>query len=93
MLRPVVSDYMFNKEDAKKKLMKLQEYLDMGIITQEQFNNKTVCLKKILLGNQSLKKTCKGQAKVSAKKHEYHLTLFTSFKNSFVYCIHTLNLI
>jgi|TARA_B100000768_G_scaffold155422_1_gene152493 hypothetical protein len=35
MLRPVVSDYMFNKEDAKKKLMKLQEYLDMGIITQE----------------------------------------------------------
>jgi len=35
MLRPVVSDYMFNKEDAKKKLMEFKEYLDMGIITQE----------------------------------------------------------
>ena len=31
--------------------MELKEYLDIGIITQEYFNNKTVCLKKILLGN------------------------------------------
>ena len=51
MLRPVTSDYTFNKEDAKKKLMELKEYLDMGIITQEEFNNKAVFLKKILLGN------------------------------------------
>ena len=51
MLRPVTTDYTFNKEDAKKKLMELKEYLDMGIITQEEFNNKAVSLKKILLGN------------------------------------------
>ena len=51
MLRPVTSDYTFNTEDAKKKLMELKEYLDMGIITQEEFNNKAVSLKKILLGN------------------------------------------
>ena len=51
MLRPVTSDYTFNIEDAKKKLMELKEYLDMGIITQEEFNNKAVFLKKILLGN------------------------------------------
>ena len=73
--------------------MELKEYLDIGIITQEYFNNKTVCLKKILLGNQSLKKTCKRQAKVSAKKHEYNLTLFTSFKNSFVSYIDKLDII
>ena len=51
MLRPVVSYYTFNKEDAKNKLMGLIEYLDMGITTQEEFDNKTVSLKKILLGN------------------------------------------
>ena len=51
MLRPVTTDFTFNKEDAKKKLMELKEYLDMGIITQEEFNNKAVSLKKILLGN------------------------------------------
>jgi len=51
ILRPVTSDYKFNKQDAKKRLMELKEYLDMGIITQEEFNNKAVSLKKILLGN------------------------------------------
>ena len=51
MLRPLVSDYNFGKQDAKNKLIELKEYLDLGIITQEEFNTKAVSLKKILLGN------------------------------------------
>ena len=31
--------------------MELKEYLDSGIITQEEFDAKAVSLKKILLGN------------------------------------------
>ena len=44
-------DVRLTKEAAKKELIELKEYLDMGIITQEEFNNKAVSLKKILLGN------------------------------------------
>ena len=51
MLMPVLSDYIFGKEDAKKELIELKEYLDLGIITQEEFDKKAVSLKKILLGN------------------------------------------
>ena len=40
-----------SKESAKKELMELKEYLDMGIITQEEFDKKAESLKKILLGN------------------------------------------
>ena len=39
------------KENAKKELMELKEYLDLGIITQEEYDAKAVSLKKILLGN------------------------------------------
>ena len=42
---------VLNKEDAKNKLLELKEYLDLGIITQEEFDKKAVSLKKILLGN------------------------------------------
>ena len=38
-------------ENAKKKLISLKEYLDLGIITQEEFDKKAVSLKKILLDN------------------------------------------
>ena len=51
MLRPLVSDYNFGKQDAKNKLIELKEYLDLGIITQDEFDKKAVSLKKILLGN------------------------------------------
>jgi hypothetical protein len=51
MLMPVLSDYIFGKEDAKKELIELKEYLDLGIITQEEFDEKAMSLKKILLGN------------------------------------------
>ena len=39
------------KSDAKKQLLELKEYLDLGIITQEEFDRKADYLKKILLGN------------------------------------------
>lgn len=39
------------KIDAKNQLLELKEYLDLGIITQDEFEKKTVFLKKILLGN------------------------------------------
>ena len=42
---------IINKNDAKKQLLELKEYLDLGIITQEEFDKKAVSLKKILLGN------------------------------------------
>ena len=51
ILRPVNSDYVYAKQDAKIKLIELKEYLDLGIITQEEFDKKAVSLKKILLGN------------------------------------------
>tara|TARA_B100001173_G_C15901561_1_gene510063 strand:- start:41 stop:829 length:789 start_codon:yes stop_codon:yes gene_type:complete len=51
MLRPLLSDYNFGKEDAKNKLIELKEYLDLGIITQEEFDKKAKPLKKILIGN------------------------------------------
>jgi hypothetical protein len=39
------------KDKAKKELIELKEYLDMGIITQKEFDKKVESLKKILLGN------------------------------------------
>ena len=42
---------VLTKDDAKKELLELKEFLDLGIITQEEFDKKAVPLKKILLGN------------------------------------------
>jgi len=39
-----------NTENAKKELIDLKELLDMGLITQEEFDEKAVELKKIILG-------------------------------------------
>lgn len=55
MLKPLLSDYNFGIQDAKNKLIELKEYLDLGIITQDEFNENTASLKKILLGNTILK--------------------------------------
>ena len=51
MLKPLISNYEFSKEDAKRQLIELREYLDLGIITQEDFDRKSNPLKKVLLGN------------------------------------------
>ena len=42
---------LIDKNEAKKELLSLKEYLDLGIITQQEFDTKAVSLKKILLGN------------------------------------------
>ena len=44
-------DKSMGKEAAKKELLELKEFLDMGIITQQEFDKKAESLKKILLGN------------------------------------------
>ena len=51
MLRPLVTDYLINKKEAKQKLIELKEYLDLGIISEEDFINSSMQLKKILLDN------------------------------------------
>ena len=51
ILKPLLTDYQLTKEDAKNKLIELKEYIDLGIITQEEFEKKAVFLKKILLDN------------------------------------------
>ena len=40
---------VINKDDAKKKLIELKEYLDLGIISEEEFKNSSKQLKRILL--------------------------------------------
>ena len=50
-LAGIGSEVIISKDDAKKQLLELKEYLDLGIITQEDFDKKAVSLKKILLGN------------------------------------------
>ena len=51
ILKPLLTDYQLTKEDAKNKLIELKEYIDLDIITQEEFEKKAVLLKKILLDN------------------------------------------
>jgi len=42
---------VIKKDEAKQQILELKEYLDLGIITQQEFDTKAVSLKKILLGN------------------------------------------
>lgn len=44
-------DAKADKKDAKQELLDLKDLLDMGIITQEEFDKKAEELKKILLSN------------------------------------------
>lgn len=49
MLRPVLTEYIMTSEEAKINLIKLKEYLDLGLISQSEFDNKASSLKKILI--------------------------------------------
>jgi hypothetical protein len=49
MLRPVTTEYRMTIEEAKSILIKLKEYLDLGIISQLEYENKASPLKRILL--------------------------------------------
>tara|TARA_B100001113_G_C20867435_1_gene516779 strand:+ start:142 stop:597 length:456 start_codon:yes stop_codon:yes gene_type:complete len=42
------SDFV-SKKNAKTKLLKLKELMDLGLITKKEFDDKSECLKKILL--------------------------------------------
>ena len=48
MLRPVITEYKMSPEEAKINLIKLKEYLDLGLITQSEYDFKAASLKKIL---------------------------------------------
>jgi len=57
VLKPLISNQILSsnnvesKKQAKKEILELKEYLDLGIITQEEFDKKAESLKKILLDN------------------------------------------
>lgn len=40
---------VLNKDEATKRLLELKEFLDLGIITQEEFDVRATSLKKIIL--------------------------------------------
>ena len=44
-------ELVLSRKDAKNELMELKEFLDLGIITKEEFDKKAASLKKTLLGN------------------------------------------
>ena len=44
-------DVTLNKDKAKKELLELKEFLDLGLISKEEFDAKAETLKKIILGN------------------------------------------
>jgi hypothetical protein len=48
---PPINQSINSKEKAIEEIKKLKELLDMGILTQEEYDKKAESLKKILLGN------------------------------------------
>lgn len=51
ILRPLITNYVYSKEQAVKKIEELKKYLDLGLITKEEYDLKVLELKPILLGN------------------------------------------
>jgi hypothetical protein len=51
ILKPLISNYSFTKEMALSKIEELKKYLDLGIITKEEYDLKVAELKPILIGN------------------------------------------
>ena len=50
ILMPLISNYTFTKELALSKIEELKKYLDLGVITKEEYDAKVAELKPILLG-------------------------------------------
>ncbi len=50
ILKPVISNYIDTKEQALSKVEDLKKYLDLGIISKEEYNDKVTKLKVILIG-------------------------------------------
>jgi hypothetical protein len=51
ILKPLISNYIYTKEQALLKIEDLKKYLDLGLINKEEYNLKLSELKPILLGN------------------------------------------
>lgn len=51
ILNPLISNYIFTKEMAFSKIEEFKKYLDLGIITKEEYDLKVSELKPILLGD------------------------------------------
>lgn len=51
ILKPLISNYIYSKEQALTKIEELKKYLDLGIITKEEYDLKVSELKPILIGN------------------------------------------
>lgn len=51
ILKPLISNYIYSKEQALTKIEELKKYLDLGIITKEEYDLKVSELKPILLGD------------------------------------------
>lgn len=51
ILKPLISNYVYSKEEAVNKIEELKKYLDLGLITKEEYDLKVLELKPILLGN------------------------------------------
>ena len=51
MLYPLSKNYVMTKKMAKEKIMEYKELLDLGIITNDEYNNATSEYKSILLDN------------------------------------------
>jgi hypothetical protein len=51
ILKPLTSNYIYSKEQALSRIVELKKYLDLGIITKEEYDLKVAELKPILLGN------------------------------------------
>ena len=50
ILKPLISNYIFTKEMALTKIEEYKKYLDLGVITKEEYETKVAELKPILMG-------------------------------------------
>ena len=51
ILKPLISNYIYSKNQALSKIEDLKKYLDLGIISKEDYNEEILKLKPILIGN------------------------------------------
>ena len=51
ILKPLISNYFFTKEQALEKVKEMKQLLDLGVMTKEEFDLKIIELKPILLSN------------------------------------------
>lgn len=51
ILKPLISNYIYTKEQAFEKIQEFKKYLDLGVITKEEYDFKVSELKPILFGD------------------------------------------